>query len=86
MRTDTPKTIYLSEYKEPAYLVENINLDFKIFEDKTLVTATTLYKRNSDGQQDLVLNGEHLKLVSVTIDGKEPEHKVDEKFRVLSHR
>ena len=84
MRTDTPKTIYLKDYQPPLYLAHHIELEFKIFEDKTLVKATTHYKKNAKGSAPLILNGEHLKLVSVDLDGDEPEYEVDDKFLTIS--
>ncbi len=68
MRTDTPKTIYLKDYEKPAYQAHHVDLTFKIFEDRTIVHATTTFKKNHDGA--LVLNGEHQVLKSVSLDGK----------------
>lgn len=84
MRTDTPKTIYLKDYKTPAYLAEHVDLTFKIFDDKTIVISSTRYKKNHDGNEPLVLNGEHLKLLSVKLDGTEPDHTVDDKFLTIN--
>lgn len=33
MRTSQPQTIYLSDYKVPAYLVDTVDLRFELFED-----------------------------------------------------
>lgn len=64
-----PKTFYLKEYAPPAYLVDHLYLTFKIFEDKTIVTAKSALRRNGEGKKPLVLQGEHLKILSLTLDG-----------------
>lgn len=68
MRTDTPKPIYLKDYKVPAYLVKHIDLRFEIFKGRTVVHAKTRFIKNGPGGE-LFLNGEDLKLVSIKIDG-----------------
>ncbi len=40
MRTNQPQTIYLSEYKVPAYLVDQVDLRFELFEDGARVHST----------------------------------------------
>lgn len=88
MRTDMPKTIYLKDYQIPAYKAGHIDMTFRIFDDRTLVTASTRYKRdkNASGER-LVLNGEHLKLHSISLDGRMLEegkdYKIDEKSLTL---
>ncbi len=71
MRTDTPKTIYLNDYTPPPYKVRHVDLDFQIHDGKTIVHARTQFSRNNDTNAPLFLNGEHQKLVSVLLDGKE---------------
>lgn len=79
MRTETsPKTIYLKDYKAPDYLVEKVDLTFQIQDGVTTVTSKAIYKRNGDGQEPLILDGEHMELVSVKMDGKDtPYDKTD---------
>ncbi|HEY8192163.1 MAG TPA: M1 family aminopeptidase, partial [Alphaproteobacteria bacterium] len=80
MRTDTPpKAIYLKDYTPPHWRAEHVDLSFRIFEEKTLVRAITKYRKNHKGNSPLILNGEHLKLLSVKIGGKTPDHEVDDK-------
>lgn len=78
MRTDTPKTIYLKDYTPPAHKVRHLDLNFQIHDGKTIVTARTQYSKGADKNAPIVLNGEHLKLVSAKIDGKDAQYKVDE--------
>ncbi len=71
MRTETaPKTIFLKDYTPPPYLVEKLSMLFQIHNGATTVTSTALYKRNGDGAAPLVLDGEHMELLSVLIDGQ----------------
>ena len=59
MKTDTPKTILLSEYTPPAYLVPSIDLEFRLDPHATRVTAVSRMERTADTPADapLVLSG-----------------------------
>ncbi len=70
MKTDTPKTIKLSEYKEPDYLVQTIDLTIHLHDTKTLVQSKMVVKRNGNEKKPLVLNGEELTLLSVKLNGE----------------
>jgi aminopeptidase N len=83
MRTDTPKTIYLKDYTAPLYLVDSVYLDIRIFAGRTEVTAKTQFRKNHDGQEDLVLNGEDMTLRAVKLNGAPAEFSVDKKFLTL---
>lgn len=69
MRTDQPKTIYLKDYKAPDYKVRHLDLNFSLFEEHTLVTSTAKYYRDGE-KAPLVLNGEHMFLKGVRLDGE----------------
>jgi len=70
MRTETsPKTIYLKDYRAPDYVVEKVDLLFQIHDGMTTVTSEAIYKRNGEGHAPLVLDGEHMELLSVKMDG-----------------
>lgn len=74
MRSNQPQTIYLSEYKVPAYLVDHVDLRFELFEDGARVHSTLLVRRNPDSSEanaPLELDGDSLKLESVALDGVE---------------
>ncbi|EKE72186.1 aminopeptidase N [Gallaecimonas xiamenensis] len=59
----------LSDYRAPAFTVETLDLCFELHDTQTKVTATSTLKRA--GQDTLLrLDGEHLELVSLTLDGK----------------
>jgi aminopeptidase N len=70
MKTDAPKIIKLSEYKQPDYLVETIDLVVTLDNTKTLVQSKMKIVRNSKEITPLVLNGEELTLNSVKINGE----------------
>jgi len=82
MRTDTPKTIFLKDYAAPPYKVKHVDLRFEIFDGRTVVHAKTQYVKNTGGE--LFLNGEDLKLVSITMDGQKVDYKTDEKGLTLT--
>jgi aminopeptidase N len=84
MRTDTPKTIYLKDYKAPLYLVKHTDMVFQIFEGKTVVRATTQFKKNHHGHDPLFLNGEGPKLLSLKMDGEMVDFMVDNEGIILT--
>jgi aminopeptidase N len=72
MRTSQPQTIYLSDYKVPAYLVDTVDLVFELFEDGARVRSTLELRRNPESDETsapLELDGDNLKLESVSLDG-----------------
>jgi aminopeptidase N len=68
MRTEEPRAISLKDYRAPDYRISEIAIDFALDPRTTRVTARTKVVRVG-AEAPLVLNGEHLKLVSVAIDG-----------------
>jgi aminopeptidase N len=75
MREPTPKTIHLKDYTPPAFLVTHVELDVDIREDHALVRAQLQVRRNQ-GNGPLVLDGDELELLSVSLDGKPTAHTV----------
>lgn len=70
LRTDTPKTIYLKDYAPYPYELKSLDLNFDIHDGETFVTAKTSMKKKAGTKEDIFLNGEHLTLKDVKIDGK----------------
>ncbi|MGP5710644.1 aminopeptidase N [Vreelandella alkaliphila] len=66
-----PQPVYLSDYQPPAYLVTHTELTFDLDPAATRVKARLQIERHpsADSQAPLVLNGEHLTLISLAIDG-----------------
>ena len=76
MRTDTPAPVRLDEYRPPAFLVDEVELDFTLEPRATRVRARLTLRRNTDDpSQPLFLNGERLKPVRFAIDGRALEEK-----------
>ena len=65
-----PQPVYLSDYQPPAYRVTHTELTFDLDPAATRVKARLLIERHAkaDANAPLVLNGEHLKLISLSID------------------
>ncbi len=73
MREPSSKTIYLKDYPPPAFLISTVDLDVDIRDDHALVRAQLALARNpkaAEANAPLVLDGEELELVSVTLDGR----------------
>ncbi|NTV69092.1 MAG: aminopeptidase N [Azonexaceae bacterium] len=71
MKTDTPQTVYLKNYTAPAYLIDTVDLDFNIEAGGTTVSATLAIRRNpAVPAQPLVLDGDELQTLSVTVNRK----------------
>ncbi len=70
MRTDLPQPIRLADYRPPAYLIDEVHLDFDLKPNATRVKARLTVRRDGDHAEPLVLDGVRLKAVSVAIDGR----------------
>lgn len=89
MKDTQGKTVYLKDYRPPVFLIDETRLIFRLFEDKTIVSAELAIRRNPDtssqgnaGKSELVLDGNELQLLSVSLDGRlldSSEYFVDEK-------
>jgi aminopeptidase N len=80
MRTDTPPPIRLADYRPPAFLIDEVHLDFTLDPAATRVKARLSVRRNGDHAEPLWLHGERLKPVSVALDGRvlgPDEHTID---------
>ena len=79
MKTDVPQPIYLKDYTSPAFLIDNVDLDFNIEAGGTTVTATLAMRRNPEGDakfatRPLVLDGEELETLAVQVDGVDRQY------------
>ncbi|MCC1480164.1 aminopeptidase N [Roseibaca sp. Y0-43] len=68
---DTAQPIYLADYQPPAFLVEQVDLTFKLAPTTTRVISRLRFSPNPDAVpgQDLRLDGEGLRLIAASIDG-----------------
>ena len=69
MREGAPKTIYRKDYTEPDFLISHVELAFEIADGNTRVTSALRIQRNGSHERPLVLDGEGLGLISVSVDG-----------------
>jgi aminopeptidase N len=86
MRTETPQPIRLTDYRPPAFLIDEAHLAFDLKPAGTRVEARLSIRRNGAHAGPLRLNGERLRLVSAAIDGRrlaEGEHSVDAEFLTI---
>jgi aminopeptidase N len=73
MREASPQTIYLKDYTCPEYLIDTVELAFDLDEQHTLVRSKLSLRRNPQSAIEnapLVLMGEQLQLVSITLNGQ----------------
>jgi aminopeptidase N len=68
--TQQPQAKYRHDYKSPDYTITDIDLDFVLDAQKTTVTAVSKVKRLAANVTPMVLNGEGLILISVSVDGQ----------------
>ncbi len=85
----SPKAIQRLDYTAPEFWLDTTSLVFELNENATRVRSMLSFRRNIDVPDTgvLKLDGDSLKLVSVTLDGKllgESEYKVDESSITLS--
>ena len=67
---DQAKTIYLKDYKKPAFGIESVDLNFELGEAVTTVTSRLIIRRlEMADSAPLILNGEQLQLISICLDG-----------------
>lgn len=68
------KTIYRKDYQAPAFLIDETELHFALSEQSTVVSSRLTMRRNplyaEHSPAPLVLDGQEMQLLSVSIDGK----------------
>ncbi|KAK4488309.1 hypothetical protein RD792_004065 [Penstemon davidsonii] len=85
---DTPKEIFLKDYKQPDYFFHNVYLKFTLGEEKTIVSSKIVVSPRLEGSTSpLVLDGVDLKLISLHVNGKElknDDFRVDSRHLTLT--
>ncbi|MFC0820729.1 aminopeptidase N [Moraxella marmotae] len=66
--TNTPQKIYLKDYTPPAYQVDKVDLDIKLYQEHATVDARLAMVRADKG--DLVLLGRGLSLDEIRLNGE----------------
>jgi aminopeptidase N len=69
MRTDTPRPVRLQDYRPPDWLVETVDLDVLLHPTATRVRAVFTLTPNAGTPAPVVLDGDGLNLVALTLDG-----------------
>lgn len=72
MRTETPPTVRLDEYRPSDHLIDRVELDVRLDPRDTRVTATLALRPNPVGRAGaaLVLDGDELTLLALELDGQ----------------
>ena len=70
MKTDQPVPVLRRDYRPAPYRITRTELEFHLDETATRVHATIHVERQSDAGGPLVLDGEHLKLLDIKLDGR----------------
>ncbi len=72
MTSEMPRTIRLSDYTPPPYLIDRVEIDIDFLSDCATVTARLAVRRNVQAKNaPLVLDGEELELLAIRLDGEE---------------
>ncbi|WP_232629248.1 aminopeptidase N [Methylobacterium sp. Leaf118] len=72
MRTETPPTVRLDDYRPSDHLIDRVELDIRLDPHDTRVTARLALRPNPAGRPGapLILDGDDLRLVAVALDGQ----------------
>jgi aminopeptidase N len=72
MKIDTPRPILLKDYRPPSYLIDSVALDVALDRTRTRVVSRLKVRPNPAVARPgpLRLDGEHLELESVALDGR----------------
>lgn len=70
MASESLKEIHLKDYSVPNYLIETTHLTFDLTEQVSRVSSVIKFTRNGSHSRPLVLVGQDLKLLSITLDGQ----------------
>ncbi|WP_413734453.1 aminopeptidase N [Sodalis sp. RH21] len=72
--TQQPLVKYRHDYRAPDYTITDISLEFDLDAETTTVTAVSKVVRRGQPGAPLLLNGEDLELLSLSIDGQQWSH------------
>ena len=83
----TQKSIKLSDYVEYPFLIPSIYLDFCIGTDCVVVQSSMIIRPKKKEPKNLILQGNKIKLLSISINGKElnlPEYSISDKGLIIN--
>ncbi len=87
MPTAPTQPVRLTDYRPPAYLIDDVGLEFALTPSSTRVKARLAVRRNGIHDEPLRLDGEGLKPISLAIDGRVlegAEYLIDEDRLTIS--
>lgn len=70
MNNNSPKTVYLKDYRPSEFRIARTSLIFELTEESAVVTSQLTFERAGDKSAALVLDGQQLELLQVAIDGQ----------------
>src|SRR5689334_21034757 len=70
-------TIRREDYRPPDWLVPELELEFDLGTERTVVRATLSVERNGEHARPLRLDGSELKLLSVKVDGNDGKWRLE---------
>src|SRR6478752_2911150 len=72
MRNDAAPVIRLDDYRPSDFLIDRVELDFRLHPTATRVTATLALRPNPNGRSDapLILDGDEVNLKALALDGR----------------
>lgn len=71
-KSTQPQTVYLANYKPPAYFIDEVHLDFNLGDEETIVKSLLRIRRNrhAGDSHELRLHGEELILEDIRLDNQ----------------
>ena len=66
-----PQEKYLADYKSSDFLVDSLDLEFDLFDEKTIVKASSVINRVAGENSSLFLFGEQLTLRSISVNNND---------------
>jgi aminopeptidase N len=91
MKTQTPQTIYLKDYKPSQFLIDTVDLQIDLAEEWTTVKAKLNFRKNpasTENSKTLVLNGQKMELMAIRLDNVEltqDQYQVDESLLTITN-
>lgn len=67
--TSLPQAKYRKDYQSPVFTIDQVDLDVDLHPHAARVVSVLRVRRQGDAQAPLILDGESLKLISVSLDG-----------------
>jgi aminopeptidase N len=70
VQLNPPSSKLRSDYRPPDFFIDHVSLFFDLNDEYTLVKCITQIRRNGEHKRPLVLDGEQLELVTVSVNGQ----------------